>query len=559
MRSKFFILILSFFSITFTPSVLAANDKIPDWLKTYGGSGADAIIDMATDQNGNLVSVGYFSDTIDMDSASAGNELIARNMWDGLIYKSNPNGELIWAKAIQGVQREYCTGISMDKSGNLYITGSMVDTTDFDPGEGVNDVTAQWSIFLLKLDPSGNFKWVKTIPVGEVLSKSAITLSEAGELYINSSFYQTVDFDPSENVFNLTSNGDQDVFIAKYDTSGNFKWGRSIGGDFTDWPYDINLDKEQNVYSIGTFEGTADFNPGSEVSNLSSHGGQEVFILKLDSAGTFIWAKSIGGPSSDIGYGITADSKDNIYASGAFQGTVDFDPGTGIFNLQANDVDAFILKLRNSGTFAWAKRFGGTTDDIDQAYAAVTDPSDNVFVTGNFNDVVDFDPGTGEHADTAAGQSDAFVVKLDSTGNFIWVNTVGSENGEQGWAICSDASGNIYTTGTYEETRIGETQFSDFFMQKISSGQTGPSYIETLTTDDITVYPNPTTNRFMIDLGNFTQTADVTITDATGRIVKQLLQIQCNPLAIEINEPAGIYFVNIKTNEHYAVIKLIKK
>jgi len=236
--------------------------------------------------------------------------------------------------------------------------------------------------------------------------------------------------------------------------SPTFSWAKQFGGYSTAFsvPRNILVDASGNVYTSGYFNDTVDFDPGSGVFNLVSAGDIDAFISKVDASGNFVWAKRFGSTSDDGSLGMALDASGNIYTSGAFSGTVDFDPNSGTLNLTATGrLDIFISKLDPSGNFIWAKQIGGNSDEI--AFAITTDASGSVYATGYFEDLTDFDPGTGSFALTAGGFEDIFVVKLNSTGEFMWAKQFegGNANTGIGNSIAVDAQKNVYTTGNFSD------------------------------------------------------------------------------------------------------------
>src|SRR6185295_16852286 len=163
----------------------------------------------------------------------------------------------------------------------------------------------------------------------------------------------------------------------------DFQWAYKDGGNGTDIGQGITVDASGNIYVTGNFQGTVDFDPGVAVSNLTATGGDDIFISKSDAAGNFIWAKKIGGFGLDHSFEIVVDGSGNVYTVGDFEGTVDFDPGTGIFNLvSAGGQDAFISKLNSSGEFVWAKRMGASDDD--EILSLAISESGNIYSAGYF-------------------------------------------------------------------------------------------------------------------------------------------------------------------------------
>jgi hypothetical protein len=279
----------------------------------------------------------------------------------------------------------------------------------------------------------------------------SIAVDSSGNVYTTGFFEGTVDFDPGAGTTTLTSAGSADVFVSKLDSSGALVWAKSFGGASNDVGRSIAVDSSGNVYTTGFFEGTVDFDPGAGTSNLTSAGGADVFVSKLNSSGVLVWAKSFGGASLDVGISIAVDSSGNVYTTGYFQGTADFDPGAGTSNLtSAGDFDIFVSKLDSSGNFVWAKSFGAAA--VDTGNSIAVDSSGNVYTTGIFAGTVDFDPGAGTTTLTSAGSVDIFVSKLDSSGALVWAKGFGGASLDVGNSIAVDSSGNVYTSGYFNGT-----------------------------------------------------------------------------------------------------------
>ena len=442
--------------------------KTPQWIKYYGSKGFDGIVNLTTDKSGNIYAVGMFSDTINLDSTTTKHQYIATGKTDGLLFKLSSSGAVLWSRVIHGNGNEMCTDISINENGIIYIVGNYSDSTNLDFGVPVN-IFHPSGVFSMMMDTMNYLYGVMVAPInGDI----RVISGASGNSYIAGSYSGTADFNPSMGSYKQVSNGESDCYVAKYNILGQFVWAKTFGGNQYDGIYDMVLDKHENIITIGTFENTVDFNPNTGIYNLSSKGGQEAFVQKLDSSGNFIWAHSFGGTSSDLGYGLAIDSKDNIYATGVFQWTVDFDPGPEVHNLIGESVDGFVVKLTNQGNYLWARQFGGSKNEIDQVYAAAVDQYDNVYITGDFSDTVDFNLGSQVYKMGAKGEGDAFTVKLDSAGNFVWANSVGSNKSDQGWALTIDKYGNVYNAGMYSDYFMGgdtsENHFSDFYIQKLS-------------------------------------------------------------------------------------------
>ncbi len=345
---------------------------------------------------------------------------------------------------------------------------------------------------------SPNWLWAKGMNgTGNDIGYS-VTTDAFGNVYTTGFFSGTVDFDPDlSGSFNLTSAGVRDIFILKLDSSGNFVWAKALGGASEEFGLSIAFDPAGSgaVYTTGFFEGTGDFDPGAGVFNLTPAGPMAVFISKLDTAGNFIWAKQFTGTNGvkANGQSITIDASGSVYTTGHFQGTYDFNPGAGAFNLYSSQRGIFISKLDSSGNFVWAKRMSGTYDAYGNSIAL--DVLGNIYTTGSFTTTVDFDPGAGTFNLTAPGSTpfngtppaDIFISKLDNAGNFLWAKQMGGTSDDYAMSITIDhaGSGAIYTTGSFRLTAdfdpgagvfnlIGPTggpQFpaSDIFVSKLDT------------------------------------------------------------------------------------------
>ena len=309
-----------------------------------------------------------------------------------------------------------CSGrsIALDDSGNIYVTGVFIGVADFDPGQETFFLSSAGSndIFVQKLDSDGNFIWAKRMGGPQSDSGSSIRVDASGNVYTTGYFHSTVDFDPGSETFNLVSTGYSDVFIQKLDTDGNFLWVKKMGGSSYDEGHSIALDAAGNVYTTGFFTGIFYFAVEVGTGYVTSAGSKDIFIHKLDADGNFIWIRKMGGSSEDIGHSIAVDSAGDIYTTGFFKTTADFDPGEGTANLtSAGQSDVFILKLDTDGNFLWVEQIAGTQENIGLSIT-VDDASANVYTTGYFVGKADFNPGAQTTLLTSAGNHDVFVQKL---------------------------------------------------------------------------------------------------------------------------------------------------
>jgi ELWxxDGT repeat protein len=427
-----------------------------------GAAGEDVGLAVTTDSAANVYVTGRFQGTVDFDPGPGIFNLTSANN-SAFVGKYSSAGALVWARATGGSGYADGVGISIDPTGNIYIAGGFFGTVDFDPGPGTFELTHVGTSdgFILKLDTGGNFVWARLITGSAGDGVNAIAVDGTGNVYATGGFGSpsggTADLDPGPGVFTVTSSGSPSgagAFVLKLDGDGNFTWGASADVNGTSG-VGIALDPSGNVLSTGGFTGTVDFDPRPGVFNLTSTanpvGNNNTYVWKLDNGGSFVWARSFAGTGGS-GLGIAVDASGSVYTAGAMNGTVDFDPGAGVFNLSSSSGsrDAFVSKLDGNGNFVWAVGMGGPGDDFASGKSPITlDSSGNVYTFGRFENTVDFDPGSGVFNLTSAGNSDVFVSKLDNGGNFVWAVGMGGSTRDEAGGIALDRSNSVYTTGWF--------------------------------------------------------------------------------------------------------------
>ena len=337
--------------------------------------------------------------------------------------------------------------------------------------------------------------WVESFHGTNQEVGKAVVKDAQGNVYTTGYFLGTVDFDPGINMYPLSSSGQQDIFISKLDMNGQFLWAKRIGGSGNDISNAITIDMEGNIYVTGFFRNTVDFNPGVGMYYQSTFaaGSQDIFICTIDSSGNFRWAACFGGngyydsignlyPAVSVGYDIKTDAFGNVYSTGSYLGSIDFDPDAGINILTSLTVpNIFISKLDTAGHFLWARSMGDNKLG-DEAYAISLDDSGNVYTTGVFGDTADFDPGPATYQLISSGYNQAFVSKLDSSGHFVWAKNMGGHtinDQAAGRCIEVDVHGDIVVGGHYKgggdfDPGNGIITFAsngnyDMFLTKLSS------------------------------------------------------------------------------------------
>ncbi len=373
---------------------------------------------------------------------------------------SNSNGQnafLQWVNPIGSFSQERGYSVGVDNSGNVYTVGSFSTYgsygVDFDSGPGVYTLTTNSvggrDLFITKHNALGTFQWVKRI--GGIATNEAfsIAIEIVGDLLVTGVFHGPVDFDPGPGVFNLAQSG---AFALKLDNSGAFIWAKNLGGSVGKA---ISSDGTGDIYVTGAFSGTADFDPGPSATILTSNGIDDIFVTKLDSWGNLIWARQMGGHGNDIGMSVVTNSLGDVFTTGTFGDTTDFDPGITTHTLSTSNGKIFVSKLDAAGNFVWVKSFGSSLEGAGQSIKL--DGAGNIYTTGWFRITGDFDPGSNVYilSNPPGNQImpiDIFFSKLDPLGNFVWAKNIGGASDDRGFDLELDGAGNIYVTGFFNGT-----------------------------------------------------------------------------------------------------------
>ncbi len=540
------------------------------WAGNMGGTGNDTGNSIVTDDQGNIFTTGSFSGTADLDPGPGVYTLTAAGAGDAYISKVDSAGNLVWARSVGGADNDNGTSVAVDPSGNVYLTGHFWGTADFDPGPETYNLTSagSYDLYILKLDPSGNFLWAASFGGTDGDYGNAVTPDPSGGVYITGTFEGTVDFDPGTGVYNLTTFLGNELFLLKLDSSGNFVWAIQSEGTLDIYANSLALDPSGNIHMAGNFQGSVDMDGGPGTLTLTSSGADDIFVSKYDSSGNLIWAKNIGGTAFDYGFSIAVDDSGNTYATGSFRETADFDPGPGMFTLTSFNAseDIFILKLDASGNFSWAAQMGGNSTDRPSSVAI---HASGVYSTGFFTETSDFDPGTGTVELTSNGSLDIYVLKLGLSGNFVWVRQMGGAQADIGYSIAAGTAG-VFTTGGFKEVvdfdptagifNLTSAGLNDAFVQKLFDNPV--TVINEKETGNISIFPNPNNGSFSVFMNNtITGSAAISIYNATGLKVYELGNIDATgkvEKTIDLGAvESGIYTMIIRGQNKVFFKKLI--
>ncbi len=354
-----------------------------------------------------------------------------------------------WAINMGGDKADQGFNTAIDSKGNVYITGRFSSTAiDFSPGPIFKTLGSD-DIFLAKYDPAGKCLWAKQMGGTSLDQGWAIAIDGNDNVYITGYFIGDGDFNIGGKGGELESiNWGIDAFVAKYDSDGNFLWANSMGSKYGDMGQAIAVDNKGNVYVTGVYNDTINFNENGSGGIVLPYGKADIFLVKYDSTGNYVWAKGMGGTGNDYGNGIAVDGN-SVYVTGYIDaGTSNFD-GNNIKG-QLNSMggtDIFLARYDLDGNYSWAINVGGSGTDF--GYSVVVDKGSNVYITGYFNSLIaNFDPVSYKPINVA-GTRNAFLAKYDSTGKYIWAHGFGDTKDGQGWKLATDASSNVYVTGSF--------------------------------------------------------------------------------------------------------------
>lgn len=437
------------------------------WATHFGGKYGDAGNAITTDAVNNVITVGNFVDTANFISINGSSTTLTTPngvRTNGFISKQDNSGNILWVKNIYSTSVTQAMRVATDASNNIYVSGTFAGTADFDPSAATYNLTTvggSYSGYIAKYDANGNFIWAKMIGGDVYTSIHSIKIDNNDNVVISGNFAGTTDFDPTAATNNITSQGDYDFFIGKLDNNGNIIWLKTIGGGGEENIKSLAIDANNNVIATGYFNSTVDFDPGATTSNLTSNTNQDIFILKLDANGNYVFAKQIGGAGYDEINCINVDAANNIYIAGDFDGTADFDPSAATNSLTSILGASFVAKYTSNGNFGWVKKFEAT----DGVYIYGMDVKKNgVYFSGFYASAFDANPNSGVNNLTTLSGNDIFVIKCDTSGNYVWARTYGGTSSDFSTSITVDANDNVFVAGVFNSTcdlsGIGLTAFT---------------------------------------------------------------------------------------------------
>ena len=363
---------------------------------------------------------------------------------------------------------DYGQGVTVDSSNNIYVTGITYGGLD-----GNTDLygSSTQDVFLVKYNSSGNKQWTKQFGTSTWDNGFGVAADSSNNIYVTGNTGGDLD--------NNTSSGGNDLFLVKYNSSGTKQWTKQLGSSGNDQGRGVTVDSSDNIYVTGLTKGGLDGN--------SWQGNNDIFLVKYNSSGTKQWTQQLGTLYSDIASGVTVDSSNNLYVTGYTHGDLDG-------NTNSLTYDLFLIKYNSSGNKQWTKLLGSVEDTGYSGRGLASDSSNNIYITGQTNVLIKYNSSgtkqwtkqlsgswwsvtvdsndyiyvTGE---TTASVSDILLVKYNSSGTKQWSQTFGTDSNDEGLGVTVDSSDNIYITGSTTGGLDGNTNSGqdDIFLLKYNS------------------------------------------------------------------------------------------
>lgn len=401
------------------------------WAKRIGGSSDDMGNAIKLDSDGNVFVVGSFAYVCDFDPSASGTYQLGQTYLTNqtFILKLDSDGNFIWAKIVEATNPtpQFTTSsttnfgrqLAIDSSGDIIVTGNFNGSTVFGGTTTLNGVIND--IYILKYTNSGNFVWVKQIGGTQADFPGGLATDSTANIYVFCHFNSNaIDVDPGAGTVYFTAaggNATNDTFLLKLDSLGNYIWSKktSEGNSKNEFARDLKI-INNDVYVAGNFEGNTDFDPSVTTTNyINTFGNYDNFISKYDISGNYYWTKTFGGTGFDFISSIAFDSQSNLYATGSFSTSVDFNPSSTadytVSSFAAND-DVYILKWNSNGDFIWVQQLGGSSG-AEVGYAINIDSSNNLVVVGALSASGNYQP-FGSTILATHGSNDIFTVKMQS-------------------------------------------------------------------------------------------------------------------------------------------------
>jgi len=346
------------------------------WAKSVGGLGFDVAHSLAIDSSGFIYVTGYFgSATLEFDSIT-----ITNKGWNDIfIAKYDSNGNAIWANSAGGIKNDIANSVTVDNSGNIYLTGKYRSLVIYFDSDSLINTNNYEEIFLAKYDSDGILIWAKSAGGTSNDEASSVALDINGNIYLAGMFKSTSIYFDSDSLTN--TNNKSDFFLVKYNSNGILVWAKGGGGFDHDTATSVVVDIDGNIYLGGSFKSPIIFfNNDSLINAINEPYSTDIFLIKYNETGETIWSKRAGEYYDENITSLVLDNAENIILSGNFESDQIIFNSDTLHNMGYNDI--FILNLDKNGNTNWVKGVGDTGSEY--AHSVFADQYDNAYLSGYF-------------------------------------------------------------------------------------------------------------------------------------------------------------------------------
>lgn len=513
------------------------------WAKGEGDIGNDASNSVTTDAAGNTYITGNIAGRADF----SGTIYQGNGLYEIFIAKYDASGSLQWVKLAGGDRNDQGTCIKW-KDGFLYLCGSFEDTAAFESTTLIS--RGEGDAFVAKYNDSGNLQWVKQAGGTGLDYASSLDIDDSGNIYIGGTYESSMRIGLTTL---STTNIYSESFYAKFDGTGNLGWAKTTRGNNANLITGVAYDKHQGVFLTGYFGNTFRLDSTTVSTGSASY---DIFLAKVETSnGALDWLKRAGSTYEDGAHGVCSDNEGNPSITGYFAGTAYFDNNAVTY---ADYNDVFVAHYDSAGNNLWVR--AGRGNKLDVGFAIASDNNGNIFATGMFQNVIDFDGRILTAPDVL--DRNIFVVSYSPAGNIRWIAEAGKEDTDCGLGITVQNNGRVNISGYYLHTcEFGEIAIdyanaTDLFVASFNPPVgAGVNEIETM---HARIYPNPVSGDCELKVTDINTSGYYTVYNAIGYKTEQGNFKNNTPL--HSNEwPAGIYMVELVEGYKKQIVKLVKQ
>lgn len=388
-----------------------------------------------------LYIAGDFTGTKDLNISDEVNSYNSNGSRNSFLCAYSGEGSFEWARTWGNEENVSANAIDIDEAGNIFVGGVCPGSYYFDNGEEIAADVSGYAekIYLGKFDPHGDLIWVKYWKAGIRGYVDGIAVDNREAVYLAGLSTGEMDFDPGQEA-DMRRPG---AFLIKLNNDGAYEWGSS----WESRPRDVEVGTEGDIYLTGYFNGLADLDPGESIVQRETRSTLSAgYVISLDNHGELSWLHTWGDAGENVGTGLALDSSGNILVAGYQSGEMIFDNKDHSDSNEHSDSNAFAAKISPAGEIIWARTWGGMHQD--RAHAIAVDSYGNVLVTGFGKGDISFDdPDFSPELICETEFWDAFLMKLDSDGEYLWAHVWGDQGIDEGNDICV-MDDRIYVCGT---------------------------------------------------------------------------------------------------------------